>query len=177
MDGMQLHLTLPEHNTNVNKKRNSSQEFINDIGWADVTVPPIASINNYTITFNFPWEIITVSFRHVSINVFPFWLLYPTSSLHLISSLSSVFRLAAAAQHHSRFILLFNYSIFLSHSLVLVLMCSVSLRLSTTRSLPSSCAMAGSCNAIYPTYCVAMAPLKPVALWVNIVPHDWKNHQ
>lgn len=27
----------------------------------------------------------------------------------------------------------------------------------------------GNCDVIYPTYCVAMAALKPMALWVNTV--------
>lgn len=150
-------------------------------------VPPMSHINNYTITFNFPREVITLSSRCISITLSP--LLTPVPNIFitpfppLISSPSppshpsSFLHLSSAAQHHSRFILSASVSVFPSHSLVLSLICSVTLSLSLFLLLPSSCEMAGNSDVIYPTYCVAMVPLKPVALWVNIVPHDWRIHQ
>lgn len=187
---MQLHLTwtTPENNVRVNDRCEGSWRVFNDTGWVDdmlAPVPPMSHINNYTITFNFPGEVITISSGCISITPLPFWLLHPTSSLHFpslnlpsTSALSSIF--GAPPLHRSTASLPFySFSICLCFYLpsspsFADLRCR---SLSLSLSLPSSCAMAGSCDVIYPTYGVAMAPVKPMALWVNTVPHDWRFHQ
>ena len=100
---MQLHLTwtIPENNVCVNDRCEGSCRVFNDTGWVDdmlAPVPPMSHINNYMITFNFPREVITISSGCISITPLPFWLPYPTSSLHFpsldlpfISALSSIF--------------------------------------------------------------------------------------
>lgn len=121
--------------------------------WHHSPLPAISRINNYTITFNFPGGMSTISSRHISNRLLPLWLLYPISSLCLSSS-----SLSAAAKCRSfifppRFIFplsFCNSSVF--RSPVSCLCRTVCLPLS------SSCGMVVSCDAIYPTYCVAIAP-------------------
>lgn len=155
-------------------------------------VPPMSHINNYTVTFNFPWEVITVLSWCISITLSPspsctqhLHYISPPSFLSPLSHLSSFLHLSTTAHHHSCFILSASVTFFLSpvpkfpHSLLLIGIVSLCLltSLSCSLALPSSCAMAGSCDVIYPTYCVAMTPLKPMAVWVNRVPHGWRIHQ
>lgn len=149
---MQLHLTwtTPENNVRVNDRCEGSWRVFNDTGWVDdmlAPVPPMSHINNYTITFNFPGEVITISSGCISITPLPFWLLHPTSSLHFIppsisrlpplSHPSSVLHLSTAAQHHSHFILSASVSVFISRPLLLLLICAVVLYLFLSLSPPA----------------------------------------
>lgn len=118
--------------------------------WHHPPMPAISRTNNYTITFNFPGGRNTISSRHISNRLLPLWLLYPTSSLHLSSSSVS------ATANSCSFIFPLRFSN--AHSLIPP--CSVRLCLCRTvcLRLSSSCVMVVSCDVIYPTYCVAIAP-------------------